>query len=453
MFGHRIITLSRWLLLLTTVAGVWLWGGTRPWTRETLTWMLLADSGLFLLGLFLSRRLPRVPWPALIPVVFLLCYGWFLTMNCPSDTDYVLNAESFPCQGILLGPLVAFVPRFVCQPAMLLISGLLGAFCIACDLSINRLWRRRLWVAIAACGAGFVALGLAQRFTGAHAIYWNLYEDAGAYFFGTYRYHANAGAYLNLILPLLAGLALLQPRNEGKGILGALWISAALITFAACFVNVSRGAEIVTAIITLLGVPWLLSLSRKSPAGKDRGLLRIVGSLLAVILLGAVLAFSFGTDRTQTKWKSSTIMDGGRLLTYQAILDNTFPYSGYLGTGPGSFESVFQAVVERDRLPIQGRWDKAHNDHLQTLLEWGIPGYLCWAALLLGGVIRGVILSRRGDTQQTRMLGACGALSLAGVLLHAFGDFPLQIPSILLISLCIAGLLWGADLPGRKSRP
>jgi hypothetical protein len=446
MIGRRIITLSRWMLLLSTVAVVWLWGGTRPWIREPLSWLLLADSGLFLLGLLLSRRLPRVPWPALIPMLFLLGYGWLLTLNSPSAADYVINAESFPCEGLVLGSVAAFVPRFVCMPSMLLQSGLLGAFMIACDLSLNRLWRQRLWITLSACGAGFVILALAQRFSGAHAIFWNLYEDPGPNFFGTFRYHANAGAYLNLVLPLMAGLALL-PRKEGvDGFARAAWISTALITFGACFVNISRGAEIVTGILVLAGLPWLMILSG------FRSSTRLLLCLAGIILLGAILALSFGTDRTQDKWRQSSLKDEGRLLTYRTILQDTLPLTGYWGTGPGSFESVFQAVVENNHLPVQGRWDKAHNDHLQTLLEWGAPGYLCWVLLLGGALIRGFVLSRRGDGLPSRMLGACGVLSLSGVILHALGDFPLQIPSLLLVTLCIAGLLWGTEIPPLRTR-
>ncbi len=451
MIGHRIIALSRWMLLFSAVAVVWLWGGTRPWIREPLSWLLLADTGLFLFGLLLSRRLPRVPWLALIPLLFLLGYGWLLTMNSPSDADYVINAESFPCEGLVIGSVAAFVPRFVCMPSMLLHTGLLGAFLIVCDLALNRLWRQRLWITLSTCGAGFVILALAQRFGGAHAIFWNLYEDPGPNFFGTFRYHANAGAYLNLVLPLMAGLALL-PRKEGAdGFVRAGWISAALITFGACFVNISRGAEIVTAILVLAGLPWLMTLSGITTTRKGR-FWKFLLVPACFILIGGVLAFCFGTDMTQEKWKGSSLADQGRLSTYQAILHDTLPLTGSWGAGPGSFESVFQAVVENNHLPIQGRWDKAHNDHLQTLVEWGGPGYLCWAVLLGGALLRGLMISRRADSLPSRMLGACGSLSLLGVSLHAVGDFPLQIPSIQLVTLCIAGLLWGADIPAARSR-
>jgi O-antigen ligase len=179
---------------------------------------------------------------------------------------------------------------------------------------------------------------------------------------------------------------------------------------------------------------------------------RLFLCLAGIILLGAILALSFGTDRTQDKWRQSSLKDEGRLLTYRTILQDTLPLTGYWGTGPGSFESVFQSVVENNHLPVQGRWDKAHNDHLQTLLEWGAPGYLCWGLLLGGALIRGFVLSRRGDGLPPRMLGACGVLSLSGVILHALGDFPLQIPSLLLVTLCIAGLLWGTEIPPLRTR-
>lgn len=449
MLGHRIITLSRWLLLITAVVTIGLWGGTRPWTIETVTWALLGESALFITGLLLSRRLPRVPTLAMLPLLLLLAHGWILTLNTPSDADFVITASSFPCQGLLLRSLTAYIPRFVSGPAMLLATGLLGGFCIACDLSLNRMWRRRFWIALAGCGVAFVLLALVQRFSGAHAIYWNLYEDPGAQFFGTFRYHANAGAYLNLILPLVAGLALLWQGNTRSPITSALWISAALITFGACFVNISRGAEIVTGILVLVGLPWLLSLSLRGHdhGGKPRLPRWII--MAGIIALGAVLALSFGTDRMQEKWKGSSLADEGRLLTYGVIIDDILPFTGWIGTAPGSFQYVFRFAVNYNHLPVRGDWDMAHNDHLQTLLEWGIPGYFCWAVLFGGALFRGIRLSRRGETKEARLLGACGALSLAGVLIHALGDFPLQIAGLQITAICIAGLLWGADIPPR----
>jgi hypothetical protein len=451
MIGRRLINLSRWILLLGAVGIVWLWGGTRTWTKEAASWFLLADTAVFVLGLLAVRRLPRIPLLAFLPLVLLLGYGWILALNTPSD-DYIINAQSFPCEGFVFHSLPSYIPRFISQPAMLLVSGLLGAFCIACDLALNRLWRRRLWITLAVCGVGFVLLALAQRFSGAHSIYWNLYEDPGPQFFGTFRYHANAGAYLNLVLPLLAGLALLPSREGSRGIARALCISAALITFGACFVNISRGSEIVTGILVLLGLPWLLSISDTGHHHHEKPRFPRWLIVVGVILLGTALALSFGTDKMQGKWKESSLADEGRLLTDRVIIDQILPFAAWTGTGPGSFEYVFQSVVEYNKIPVEGYWDKAHNDHLQTLVEWGAGGYFCWAILFFGALIRGIILAWRGASLEAKLLGACGTLSLTGILIHAIGDFPLQISSLQLTALCIAGLLWGSDIPSRRER-
>jgi O-antigen ligase len=105
-------------------------------------------------------------------------------------------------------------------------------------------------------------------------------------------------------------------------------------------------------------------------------------------------------------------------------------------------------VIEEDALPVTGRWDLAHNDYLQTLSEWGVIPFLSFVALLCGAVTRGFLLWHRPDGSSTALLGLCGALSLSGVLLHAWVDFPLQIPSIQLFTSVIAGLLLGTPTAG-----
>jgi integrase/recombinase XerD len=52
-----------------------------------------------------------------------------------------------------------------------------------------------------------VVLGVAQRFTDAPGIFWSPYRYVGETFFATFRYHANAGAYINLVLPFIVALA------------------------------------------------------------------------------------------------------------------------------------------------------------------------------------------------------------------------------------------------------
>ncbi|MFM8809471.1 MAG: hypothetical protein ACKOJB_11330, partial [Chthoniobacterales bacterium] len=75
------LTAARWLLLVSIVLSAWLFGGTRDWTVEVIRWLLLVMTALFLVGLLLRRRRPRVPWIVVVPSLFLLLQGWFMVWN------------------------------------------------------------------------------------------------------------------------------------------------------------------------------------------------------------------------------------------------------------------------------------------------------------------------------------------------------------------------------------
>src|SRR5690606_8590326 len=87
----------------------------------------------------------------------------------------------------------------------------------------------------------------------------------------------------------------------------------------------------------------------------------------------------------------------------------------------------------------------AHQDYLQIAIELGPAGFLFWAILLGGAVFRAAGTLRRSGwnvwANDTVLLYSL-ALSLGALLLHAAGDFPLQIPSIQLYGFVLAGLCW-----------
>jgi hypothetical protein len=437
--GRRLLDCSRWLLLASVILSVWLWGGTRLWTRDVIRWVLLADTALFAIALVLIGRLPRIAWPAATAAMGLLAGGGFLCWNAHAYFDP--NTLIFTESTASIPSLPGFLDRALVLPELLLNAGLLGTFVIASDLSANREWRRRLWITIAVTGVSFVILGLAQRLSDAPAIFWNITEDTGRTFFGTYRYHANAGAFLNLVLPMTAGLALLA-LGESAQFPKAFWTAAAILIFASCFVNVSKGAEIISLLILLGGLPWLL-LTLRSCHSSGRGTwARILPWLGIVIFGGFFLAWSCGVETSLSRWESAK-EDEGRIRTYDAIIHHTLPRTGWFGSGPGTFEQVQADEIARNHLPIEGRWDKAHSDHLQILVEWGAWGYALWLVILGGACVRGVTLSTHPASPSRRALSVCGVLALAGILLHACADFPLQIVSLQIIALSVAGLLWG----------
>ena len=449
--GHRLITSARWLLIVVIVVSVWLWGSTREWTREFITWPLLAATALFFIGLLISRRLPRIPLPILLTVLLLAAYGWLMGWNSPILT--ICSAtEDLP----QVTPPFLTLPGFIhwehVFPELLLTTGMLGALLMAADMTANPLWRSRLWKCMALTGLSIVLLGLAQRLTGAPAIFWNLYENTGETFFGVFRYHANAGAFLNIILPLCAGLALVSLRETKHPVSTIFWVTATLLTIGACFINASRAAIVVTAILLVIASPFVIVLGWLSQPRSQRNK-RPLLMLLLTLILGGVMALSFGIDLSVSRWMNNTIdlSESDRLLTYESIVGQVLPRFGLLGCGPGTFEEVFAFTILEDQLPVEGRWDAAHCDPLQALVEWGLPGSLCWGILMLGALFRGCLIVIRRGSYENRILSLCAILSLGSVLLHSLVDFPMQIASIQLLAVLITGMLWGSGRGGKKA--
>ena len=445
---------ARWLLLVNIAVACWLWGGTRPWTKEVIGWLLLADLVIFLSALIIRRKLPAVPAWAFWPGAVLLFVGWVLALNSyPGDAGVRILLDHFPGK-------IAWLPSYGDASSsireMLFFTGLMGGFWISCDMASNRQWLLRLWNTIALVGVSIVTLGLLQRLTKAPSIFWNFHEQAGGFFFAVFRYHGNAGAFINLVFPIIAALAVRSSMRRGERAPRVFWTISAVVTVAAAFVNVSRAAEILTVVLFLGWLIWLSLLLRGM--GESYGNKLPISAVLSLVLLIPVMVASLGFQKSLTRWKRSSsgmeisTFEGDRFLTYRSIVRHVMPRSGFFGSGPGSFEPVFAAVVAMDDIPARGRWDVAHNDHLQAAVEWGWVGYACWLMLFLGVFRAGVRLARKGDSLSLKLLGASGVVSLGGIFVHAMVDFPLQIPSLVLLTACIAGMLAGAPLQGWRQR-
>jgi hypothetical protein len=127
------------------------------------------------------------------------------------------------------------------------------------------------------------------------------------------------------------------------------------------------------------------------------------------------------------------------------MIHSTIPAAGAWGFGPGTFEQMFNLHRTKMGSSLEGRWDKAHSDALQTPMDWGWAGASAWSLLLSGGLIRGLINARnfwRQDRDASLLSAAC-VFSLVGVMLHALVDFPLQIASLQLFTLLITAIVWG----------
>lgn len=140
------------------------------------------------------------------------------------------------------------------------------------------------------------------------------------------------------------------------------------------------------------------------------------------------------------------VSDGGslraRLLAYSAAL-HIIPDSGLFGTGPGTFRMVFPFYTGPLGAQISGVWYHAHQDYLQTMIEWGLVGAAAWGVVVLGGFRRAIIRVRHAVKRNANEYSAsCSILAMLLVLLHAFVDFPFQIPAIQLLIMIYLAVFW-----------
>jgi hypothetical protein len=445
------VDIPRWGLLGLLVLAPWVYGSTPPFGKLLLTESLLVVLGFFLLSLVAKPHLPKFNLVPGILTGLLLLQGWVMVLNPKQKFDPALFAYANLPGGI--GWLPGVVDQGTAQSQLLLVTGLIGAFWISSDLAASARWQTRTWWVMSLTGISLVALGLAQRLTGARAIFWDPYADTGSTFFATYRYHANAGAFLNLVLPVIAAQAALAFLRRYSDAGRMFWSIATLTTVACAFVNVSKAAMVITLFILLAQAYQRWNQFPMEFSNWSKSKLAMSGVVFVILLAGPIWAFGFGDSLT--RWialKSSGTYDS-RWLVDETIVRFALPASGWWGFGPGTFPITFPFFTQQLGDRVAGIWQNAHEDYLQALMEWGYIGGALWTALLFGGLGMAIARHLRQQRQwpsELRLFSSACILSLCGLLLHAIVDFPLQVPSLQLYAAVFLGFLW--NLSGSRGR-
>jgi O-antigen ligase len=110
-----------------------------------------------------------------------------------------------------------------------------------------------------------------------------------------------------------------------------------------------------------------------------------------------------------------------------------------IGQGPSTFEDAFRSFGGGN---ILARYQHAHNDYLEILVETGLLGFL----LLLGGVGISIAMTVTNLTSRNsrfaRMYSLGMVAAVFAVLMHGLLDFNLQIPANRLTFFTILGLAY-----------
>ncbi|MDB6034600.1 MAG: O-antigen polymerase [Verrucomicrobiales bacterium] len=447
-----LVEAPRWLLLAALVFAPWAYGSTRPWGIRLLSIGLVLITSLWLLECLFRRKRPQVSWLPLSASLGLIAQGWWMAINAKSIFDPQLMIL-FPTKP-LTDALPGSADGLLSSVAMLLITGLLGVFLFTIDLASRPQWRRRLWLTMALTGISIAIFGIVQKVGGTPVLAW-VWEDAKQDInnnFAMYRYRGNAGAFLNICLPLAGALAFLAFRRSGNQWGRALWLAGFLIVATGVQLNPSRLSWCI-AMLLLAGFGAHLiyhlwkemegSFSFRQLAGYGVILLFVLGTLASISLFG-------GWETSWGRMKQLGVDPSDRSPT--EIYVHMVPKAGLLGFGPGTFQVVFPNYQHSynfgDRQVPEfwtaHFWPHAHEDYLEYAIEWGWLGAAMWAALIFGGIILGIRRFLVSREFESRWLLFCSLLGIAGTLLHAFLDFPLQIASIqlyffVLLGICCSG--------------
>jgi O-antigen ligase len=450
-FLALVLTLSWSVFVFGAVAGAY----------RVIAGLLAGVSGLLcLIFLEKKKRMPPVPILLWLCIAVLFLFGWYMTINARADH----SLEAWVFAEVEDRPL-----DFDWAPGTITLSSSLRAL-IELTLTLIALlaavrsaesggWRV-LGRTIAIFGALVSLTGLLHKALGAGTVWWiNDEYSRAVYFFAPFVYNANAGAFLNLCLPLAIGLSLRGWHSRQERSLQAFWTLVAVVIMAGVLATASKGSLAIMVLLLAAMLLWngkrVYHLGLGFFAEKRRRTERMV---FMVILWVMALAFvALGIETTVKRWDefmarfgdSSRTSNDAREGMMHLMVRMAGPEEGsWHGFGAGSYAHLvpyFAATAESGEEPVaEGRWLHGHSDPLQTLVEWGYLGAGAWFLLGIGAVGCGVLVARsprlsRADVPLVRGM----VVSIVMVGLHSTFDFPLSVYALHLVAILLRGACWG----------
>jgi O-antigen ligase len=368
----------------------------------------------------------RLLWPPVAWVVVAFC-GYAVARYFTADIEYVARLE---------------VIRVLVYGAVFLAA-------------MNNVTRRETvqWLGIALV---VVAAGIA-----AYAVYqWGAKSDhvwgfvrPGTYAgrgSGTFICPNHLAGFLEILLPL--GLAY-SIAGRGGFLVRLLVGYAALMAAAGIVVSLSRAGWVAAgAGLLLFFVLQIQNRRYRVPALAMLALLAAVG--LVAVQRSEIVERRGMDERVFTDQYGSGAV---RAQIWQAAF-TMWRGHPWTGVGPAHFDHRFPQY----RLPtrsVQGRPDRAHNDYLNTLADWGLAGFalvaVAWALVLVsvarvwkyiqrpvGDLARNNHSGSPGQSNRTAFVTGAVA-GLAALLLHSLFDFNMHIPANALLAVTLLALLAG----------
>ena len=341
------------------------------------------------------------------------------------------------------------------------------------DLAHERRWLFAFCGALTATAVVVSVIALAQNYTNAPGIYWRAEGRLPGNFCGPFFHHTSAGAYFNTAWPLAVALTWLAWERVSVGThspaLGIGLGLATIVLLAGHTSHVSRFPQVAALLVASL--LWRGLTVRRA----WRRPLLVAGLAALAVFAGLVAATGRAGDIT-ARWRlvfaanpaalpraSSTPAEWPALMRGDLFVPSPLG-PGLLGIRREGWLTALRSIAAR---PVTGHgpanWigaashhsadpfvrtfyqflQFAHQDTLQSAVEWGLPAAICWWLLLVGGAIAGLRASPQFPPAR-RVLGLAAGCGLLAVLLQAQIDFPLQIPAVAFNAVVLAALGWAS---------
>ena len=418
------------------------YGCTTNGTALGLNILLLMAAAAALIHKVLARESFHVsPFP-LVCVLILAAIGAAHVFNARFEVnektlDFIPRGKAIPF-------LPSALDRISAHSSAFGFFALAAAFLVLIDLMQHRNERWKILGLVAISGFVVALLGICLKLGKYPTLPFS--PSVNRYFFATYVYHGNAAAFLNLCWP--AALALLgRSIQEGNFLGRAFWANGFLFTFGALFVNASKFGHAMAIPAVLLGA---LLVWRCIKTGMGTTSPVVIATTVAVVLVALTILILPMLAVSTERW--GLLVDQGessRPITYGAAL-RMIPDAPLWGIGPGCFRWGFPFYTAQLGDAIKGVWIHAHQDYIETFVEWGIIGGMIWVSLLGTGIFRGWS-KLFGGARELSTVAAVVAISVT--LVHCMVDFPLQIPSLRYLAAIYFAILWGSRAKHRRLAP
>ncbi|MDP8248115.1 MAG: O-antigen ligase family protein [Candidatus Tritonobacter lacicola] len=434
-------------------------GGNVYWARTVMEVLAFFSLGLFLIkNAFIQPS--RFRFPLLCPVFLLVVLVVLQLVPLPVSVLKVLSPGAYDIYSEYLPhvPGVAGLRTLSLCPAAsahraVELAAYLSIFFLVVNMAKTRKDINRLVLVIILVGCFEAFYGLIEYFSGSqHILFYKKkwYLESAT---GTFINRNHFAGYLEMVVPLVLGLALSAVPHLRNWRASLKWMAGERVNLVALgfFAVIVMSLAIIfsrsrAGILSFAASMVFLGCLFAGEWGSRSKLWIIVSILVIVLLAGVWMGLDVVTERFAGLADTAHLGDsaGGRWIIWKASLGLVKEYPIF-GCGLGAFVSVFPVV--QPAIISNAIYDHAHNDYLEFLVEFGIVGLVCLIWILVLIVRKAVALLRAESTPYARGLTAGIAASMLAILLHSFTDFGLHMPANALVFAVLIGILFSME-PG-----